>query len=805
MRKYLLFLLLGGALFFGDAKAQTNLDSLKRVWENTALPDTQRLSGLYELILYGYLNPKPDSALILATSYHDFAKKRGINKEVVNGLMLKGYAFTVKGDMDQGLVYFRESIDLCKKYKLKGREAVASDLMGQTLGWQGKYDEAIAYLERSLKLNLELGNKDGIASSYINLAIQFTGRNQYEKGLPYLQKALELKMEMGDSLGVAICLNNIGSSLQQLGRVPEAKALFFRAMHTDTSAANYGNINSSLNYLSGISIEEGKFEEALDYAEKCRDLSQKIGDVWTEAGSWNLVGSVHTRQGLYVQGIEDLNRAIKLYESINNEAGVANVLGNIANIQLDQKAYTEALATYEKAKKVFEKMDQKDAMAQVNSSIGNVYRRLLQPEKALRHYETSLAIAREVQSPALTSYALARMADLYFDQSDLAQAHRYILESLKLSDNPNDQLNHSANLALAGRIFQKEGNHTQAIAFARKGYDIALKTGAISNLSSASEVLYLAYKATGQSAKALEMHENYITYRDSMINEENTRAIFQQQMRYEYEKKEAATRAEQEKKDALARAELSRRNLQRNASLGGLGLVAALAGVLFVNGRRRRRTNELLTAQKAEIEVKSNQNELLLKEIHHRVKNNLQMVSSLLHLQSAHITDEDVRLAVSEGQHRVESMALIHQKLYQRDNLAAIEMRDYLQNLVQSLIDTFEADPDRIRFDLNMPELELDVDTAVPLGLIVNELITNSLKYAFPDGREGTITVSLQKAGTGLELFVGDDGVGKANTATGTSFGSQLVLLLSAQLGGKISQETTAGYATRLTIKQTQE
>jgi two-component sensor histidine kinase len=314
----------------------------------------------------------------------------------------------------------------------------------------------------------------------------------------------------------------------------------------------------------------------------------------------------------------------------------------------------------------------------------------------------------------------------------------------------------------------------------------------MNNLSSIwgfSYNLYLAYKESGQYEASLEMHELYMQVKDSIYNEENTKTLLKQQFQYE-----------QDKKDALAQKELSLRNLQRNASLGGLGLVAALAVVLFVNGRRRRKTNELLSAQKAEIQTKSNQNELLLKEIHHRVKNNLQTISSLLHLQSAHIKDADVKQAVAAGQHRVESMALIHQKLYQRDNLAAIEMKDYLSNLVTSLIETFDADPERITFHLDMPELELDVDTAVPLGLIVNELITNSLKYAFPDGRAGTITVSLQKTGDQLDLLVADDGVGSANTATGTAFGSQLVKLLAAQLGGRITQEVTNGYATRIII-----
>ncbi len=139
----------------------------------------------------------------------------------------------------------------------------------------------------------------------------------------------------------------------------------------------------------------------------------------------------------------------------------------------------------------------------------------------------------------------------------------------------------------------------------------------------------------------------------------------------------------------------------------GLALLLALIAFSFYrNARTRKQAHALLSAPKAEIEAKSRQNELLLKEIHHRVKNNLQTISSLLYLQSA----------------------LIHQKLYQRDNLTTIEMKGYLADLGQSLIQTFDADPERLRFTLDMPELELDVDTAVTLGLITNELITNSLK-----------------------------------------------------------------------------
>lgn len=248
-----------------------------------------------------------------------------------------------------------------------------------------------------------------------------------------------------------------------------------------------------------------------------------------------------------------------------------------------------------------------------------------------------------------------------------------------------------------------------------------------------------------------------------------------------------------------------------------------MAVILFLLGRSNRirvesnrllsQTNETLTQQKNEIEgqkdviEKQNQkNELLLKEIHHRVKNNLQTISSLLNLQSAHIEDDSVKEVVQAGQHRVKSMALIHQKLYQRENLAGIEMQDYLQTLGDSLFDTFGVDREWITFEVQMPEVELDVDTAVPIGLIVNELITNSLKYAFPSGRAGVITVSLnRKEDNKLSLLVKDNGIGKQDdegASSGTSFGSRLIHLLSLQLNGKLSADYAKGTAVQLLFNE---
>jgi two-component sensor histidine kinase len=200
------------------------------------------------------------------------------------------------------------------------------------------------------------------------------------------------------------------------------------------------------------------------------------------------------------------------------------------------------------------------------------------------------------------------------------------------------------------------------------------------------------------------------------------------------------------------------------------------------------------------LENQNREKAYLLKEIHHRVKNNLEIVSSLLSLQSAQITDPNITEAIQKSQQRVQSMSMIHQKLYQGKSLENIEMKDYFLNLGTCLIHSFGAE-DQIEIECEMVPLELDVDMAIPIGLIVNELLTNALKYAFPDARPGVISVNLRESGTLLRLTVADNGIGKLpdNTSPGGGFGTQLIQLLTQQLDGKMELNVLNG--TSVTIQ----
>ncbi len=210
----------------------------------------------------------------------------------------------------------------------------------------------------------------------------------------------------------------------------------------------------------------------------------------------------------------------------------------------------------------------------------------------------------------------------------------------------------------------------------------------------------------------------------------------------------------------------------------------------------------------AEKQIKTSleEKEVLLKEIHHRVKNNMQIISSLLSLQSRYIKDENYLVIFKESQNRVRSMAMIHEGLYRTHNLARINFEKYIENLMSALFSSYGVDHNIIKQKMDLNKVLLDIDTAIPCGLILNELVTNSLKHAFPEGRQGEISVLLSQEGENmLKMVIGDNGTGfpdNIDFQNTESLGLQLVNTLVEQLKGKIELQRENGTRFILTLEK---
>jgi len=212
------------------------------------------------------------------------------------------------------------------------------------------------------------------------------------------------------------------------------------------------------------------------------------------------------------------------------------------------------------------------------------------------------------------------------------------------------------------------------------------------------------------------------------------------------------------------------------------GEPVALVGVAREITRRKR--------VEAQLRASLREKEVLLKEIHHRVKNNLQIISSLLSLQASKLSSDDMASILKESQTRVKSMALVHEELYQSDDFSRIDFADYTHRLTTSLFHTYRTDTTPITLAVDVENVFLTVDTAIPCGLVINELVTNALKYAFRGRESGNVHIRLAREGEGYLLSVADDGIGLPggiDPDTAESLGLQLVNTLTRQLGGTLA------------------
>lgn len=245
----------------------------------------------------------------------------------------------------------------------------------------------------------------------------------------------------------------------------------------------------------------------------------------------------------------------------------------------------------------------------------------------------------------------------------------------------------------------------------------------------------------------------------------------------------------------------------------GTKFLAEISTSIFRDSLGAERTSMIIRdvteRKRAEAALKASlrEKDVLLREIHHRVKNNLQVVSSLFSLQAGRTMNDECRGVLKEGQARIRSMSLVHEKLYQSRDLSKIEFGGYVRSLTAHLFQSYLDKQDRVRLETDFEDVSLDINAAVPCGLILNELVSNALKHAFPEGRSGTIRIGLQKDPTGaIELRVADDGVGLPagfDLRGSGGFGMEIVNLLVDQLDARFEVEDTKGASFKVTFGAT--
>jgi two-component sensor histidine kinase len=519
--------------------------------------------------------------------------------------------------------------------------------------------------------------------------------------------------------------------------------------------------------------------KAVEYYEKAGD-KRKIAE-YSRVLSIDYLNSIQ-----YDKAQEALFRALEIYEDLGDEKGIGGAYRSLGTIAIFMEEPELSIKYGNKARELLEKVEDYNTLTLVYLDYIKSYGLLGQYDKA---YQAAADCIEMVETKApeqifVATRAYAARGNLSIKLEDYEWALQDYTTAWKIVEaevGTKRALGWQIEVGIAYRYLER---YEDALAHLLPGVKWLEDTDGY-NILKYYEAIAECYKGLGDLPKALEYQEKSMVVKDKM-QEEKIASL----------ESEAIAKYESGKKDQLLasqEAELAQKTYIQRLTMGGLSMMALLLFTLFYFFRKNQKTNTQLS-------IKNQENELLLKEIHHRVKNNLEMVSSLLKLQSVKTKDAEAKGVMEASQNRVQSMGIIHQKLYQGENLASIEMKDYFQNLSENLLDAFGVS-EKVNIKYDMEAVELDVDTAIPIGLIVNELLTNALKYAFPGDQKGEIELSLKETEQNkLHLLVADNGIGQSDPTTvkGTGFGSQLVKLLTMQLQGKMKASYENG--TRLSF-----
>jgi two-component system, sensor histidine kinase PdtaS len=747
-KKYFLFFIAFGVSCFVYAQDEQrkSIAELQRILKNSN-KNIDRCNTMLDLALEYILKPGEypqdmDSAGLL-TRQAEAMNMESLNSKAVEAKIYftRANLFREQGDPAKGKIYCEKSIGSYKKLPL-------SNALGEA------YFELANYYDWSNAKEIIL-KKEALSNALT--AFKATG-NKIKQGFA-LKNLADLD----------IIMRNYGLALVEL---QQALDIY--------NSINYPQLQGVYDLLNLVYNHLGDFPSAVKYGllavktcEAVKDTSLQLCTIYYRLGiSYDYWSRNHSPEALvYLQKAFDI--AIKYNDAKSILLTVTSLSDKLTIVEKKQ----EAVSLLQKYKDRIKMEDREDSIF---------------------GYSHFLLTYKQAGEKLMAKNAAAIVVSL-----------------LPVSAGPPDQSIQFGYSTLVGYFISQ---HQPELAEKYANFNLANSAG--DPQSKAPYLLAYRFKAqadssAGDFASAFKNHQIYSNLKDSLFNEKKSFQFTQMQVAFETEKKDNDLKILQAE-NALKNGEIQKSRQVRN----GIIIAAILLVALFYTGYLfKQRSNARLQKKQEEINLQNDilkstledknqlltEKEWLVKEIHHRVKNNLQMIISLLNAQSEFLDHPSALNAIKESRERMQAVALIHQKLYQPDQGTFINMPAYIQEMVDYIGSGF-TDTERINFKLDIEDIKLDVSQAVPLGLILNEAITNAVKYAFPSHGHGTVNIFLHYMDTeNIVLQIKDNGQGlpaNFNFADSNSLGMQLMQLFAEQLEGKLKFKSVEGVEMSLTFKQ---
>ncbi|PSL22857.1 tetratricopeptide repeat-containing sensor histidine kinase [Chitinophaga ginsengisoli] len=737
------------------------------------------------------------------------------------------------------------------------------------LSCMGQPDTSVPILQHKL-LNANADTqKINILLQLADVYVGKKGENtaDLDSGLLYIGQAARINYRVKDPRWEARCYYYYAKAYREKRMFDEGKTALLKARTILEPADLPGDLGDVLmEYGDCYSIdEESQLKEKIRLYEQAGELYHRTGDKKKEAYALKMTGDCYHCWGKFKEALVLLNKSLALYKETGRKdlQGVYDLLGIIATGTGDYSLgmtyglmavktaeeqhdsslqlctiynrlgityyqlgdYTHAQESLRKALKIANRYKDTVSFLMVSTNIVGTYLKTGQPEAALALLNKIVEIYRQ---PIFKDrlWISANMVKCYsaMHQYDKAKAFIPQLQSLSRQMSAYNYYQTMIYEALV-QYYLATRQYIEASYYCSLQDNVCKNIGLVNVLSQNYLRWFQADSALKNYPAAIKHYQEYKIMNDSIFHVAKAGQIARLQVQFDIDKKDKDIRLQQQNIELLTRqgqlqqSALNQARLTRNVIITGAFMLLLLLVLGFNRYLMKQQNNKQLQQKQDEIYQQNlalqrlittqdkllEEKEWLVKEIHHRVKNNLQIVMSLLNTQVAYLHDADAVKAISESKHRMQAISLIHQKLYQSENMALIDMPTYIRELIGYLKDNFE-EVQRIYFDLQITPVQLDVSQAVPVGLILNEALTNAIKYAFNKNGQGTVIISLlRQPEDQLILSVSDNGQGFPpgfDVFTQGSMGTRLMETLAEQLEGTISIQEDEGVSVIVSFKQ---
>jgi two-component sensor histidine kinase len=776
-----------------------------------ALQLAQRLkfaNGEEEAVfLKGKIYIKQQNTIKLQQTLANVSAENRIKLLLELGKSMLRTAYLQNGNRDSAIIFFREAWRLSDRIGNEKLKEESQCLLGVVSLLNGNWEQGKAYFMQVIKARQQSGDKAG----ELNVLLRMTTTvfcDDCTENITALNLALELSRQIRDQSLEAIIRLEIGYKYLNGGNTREAEKEALAALNIQKiigypalsqackslaqqsvyyAPIDYEYLSNAYYLLSDLGQIKGDLNQKLFYIVKVVDNAEKGGMLDELDYTYFRLGNAYWELGQFDKSMEYHKKSAAISQQ-KGELIQVGIARRMTVALLKHGKVREALLLLHEIvdKNLLCSIEDKMYLAQ---SLGSCYNALKQYGLAEKYYLESVAWSK--QSPLRFQFlAYQGIAQFYVTNARYSKAEPYLKLLLEAS---REQILPNSLIDVYLMWFKVDSAH--------QNYP-----------------------------EAIRRYQQYKKLQDSIYNETKSKQISQLSIQYETAKKEQDIKIK-EKDIALLKKQNNFQQNQRNALIVGTVLLVAILALGFNRYRLKQRVNRQLRNQQQALQMQQQQirqtnehlaelvtekdlllvqkdtllgekdqllteKEWLMKEIHHRVKNNFHIVASLLEIQSSYLKNKEALSAIKESQHRIHSMSIIHQKLYQSETLSTIHMPDYIYELVEYLRESYGIRED-IRFSLQIDNIELNHASAITLGLILNEAITNAIKYAFAKTKDGKISISLSHiSDSQILLTIADNGRGlptEFDSRIGASMGMELLQGLTDDLGGSFSIETDNG------------